>query len=89
MKTRAQQFSELKEKHPNAILLFHAGKFYTVYNQDAWECNKILGITVQEDGPKINEKCLYAIAAFPHQALDTYLPRLIRAGKRVAICDNL
>lgn len=88
MTTRAQQFAALKEKHPDAVLLFPSGDFYIMYNEDAEEGRKILGLNKKKHN-KVNDQCLYAIAAFPHHALDTYLPRLIRAGKRVVICDQL
>lgn len=78
-----RQFRYLKSKHPDALLLFRCGDFYETYEADAKECAKVLGITLT--------KCMdgTAMAGFPHHALDTYLPRLIRAGKRVAICDQL
>jgi len=78
-----KQFKDLKAKHPDALLLFRCGDFYEAYCEDAVECAKILGITLttHKDG--------YQMAMFPHHALDTYLPKLIRAGKRVAICDEL
>ena len=78
-----KQFHELKKMHPDALLLFRCGDFYEAYKNDAKECAKLLGIvlTKQDDG--------HCLAAFPHHALDTYLPRLIRAGKRIAICDQL
>ena len=77
------QFGELKEKHPDALLLFRCGDFYELYQQDAHTAADLLGI-ITTDGPDGVTAC-----AFPHHALDAYLPRLIRAGHRVAICDQL
>ena len=79
-----RQFHDLKAKHPDAVLLFRCGDFYESYEQDAAECARILGITLTRRG-----KDGTRMAGFPHHALDTYLPKLIRAGKRVAICDQL
>ncbi len=83
-----QQFFSLKAKHPDALLLFRCGDFYETYCDDAVEAARILGITLTKRnngaGVKGDE-----MAGFPHHALDTYLPKLIRAGKRVAICDQL
>ena len=78
-----KQFEELKSKHPDAILLFRCGDFYEAMNEDAKPVADTLGITltVRKDGMKI--------AGFPYHALDTYLPKLIRSGHRVAICDEL
>lgn len=82
-----RQFFDLKAKHPDAIMLFRCGDFYETYSTDAVEASAILGITLTKrnnGGQKTLE-----MAGFPYHALDTYLPRLIRAGKRVAICDQL
>ena len=83
-----QQFFDLKAKHPDAVLLFRCGDFYETYCDDAIVAARILGITLTKRnngaGVKGDE-----MAGFPHHALDTYLPKLIRAGKRVAICDQL
>ncbi len=83
-----KQFFDLKAKHPDAVLLFRCGDFYETYCDDAVEAARILGITLTKRnngaGVKGDE-----MAGFPHHALDTYLPKLIRAGKRVAICDQL
>ena len=83
-----QQFFSLKAKHPDAIMLFRCGDFYETYCEDAVTAASILGITLTKRnngaGVKGDE-----MAGFPHHALDTYLPKLIRAGKRVAICDQL
>jgi len=83
-----KQFFDLKAKHPDALMLFRCGDFYETYCDDAVEASRILGITLTKRnngaGAKGDE-----MAGFPHHALDTYLPKLIRAGKRVAICDQL
>lgn len=79
-----KQFHDLKEQHPDAVLLFRVGDFYETYEEDAETASQILGIvltTRNTDGTKM--------AGFPHHALDTYLPKLVRAGKRIAICDQL
>ena len=87
-----QQYHYLKSKHPEAVLLFRCGDFYAAYNLDAKVCAEILGITFtwcnNEERHDL-ETCEGAQAGFPHHALDIYLPKLIRAGKRVAICDPL
>ena len=80
-----ETFNELKAKHPDAVILFRVGDFYESYFDDAKKVSEVLGITLTkrsgEDG--------YYLAGFPHHALDTYLPKLIRAGLRVAICDDI
>lgn len=77
-----RQFDELKQKHPDAVLLFRCDDFYEAFGNDAEECARILGIIVTDrEGIRVS--------AFPHHALDIYLPKLVRAGKRVAICDML
>lgn len=83
-----RQFYDLKAKHPDALLLFRCGDFYEAYQQDAVDAAEILGITLTRRNGRgsVLER---SMAGFPHHALDTYLPRLIRAGKRVAICDQL
>ena len=87
-----KQFNELKSKHPEAILLFRIGDFYEAYDEDATKIGEILGITVTR---KFNSKDkgsdghALKMAGFPYHALDTYLPKLIRAGVRVGICDQL
>lgn len=82
-----KQYQEIKEKHPNAILLFRVGDFYETFADDAITSSEILGITLTR---RANGKAAYVeLAGFPHHALDTYLPRLVRAGKRVAICEQL
>ena len=80
-----KQWKELKGKHPDALLLLRIGDFYEMYKQDAKRGSEVLGITLT----KMNESKDFHLAGFPHQALDTYLPKLIRAGERVAICDQL
>ena len=82
-----KQFFELKAKHPDAVMLFRCGDFYETYSTDAVVASEILGITLTK---RANGKGkTIEMAGFPHHALDTYLPKLIRAGKRVAICDQL
>ena len=82
-----KQFFDLKAKHPEALLLFRCGDFYETYCDDATDAARILGITLtrRNNGASQGD----AMAGFPHHALDTYLPKLIRAGRRVAICDQL
>ena len=82
-----KQFFDLKAKHPDAVLLFRCGDFYETYCEDAVTAAKILGITLTHRNNGYNKGD--EMAGFPHHALDTYLPKLIRAGKRVAICDQL
>ena len=85
-----KQFMELKAKHPDAILLFRCGDFYETYSTDAITASEILGITLTKPNTGKNGPMqALEMAGFPHHALDTYLPKLIRAGKRVAICDQL
>ena len=82
-----KQFFDLKAKHPDAVLLFRCGDFYETYCEDAIVASKILGITLtrRNNGASVGSE----MAGFPHHALDTYLPKLVRAGRRVAICDQL
>ena len=82
-----KQFFSFKNKHPEALLLFRCGDFYETYGEDAIEAARILGITLTKRNNGASAGI--AMAGFPHHALDTYLPKLIRAGKRVAICDQL
>ena len=82
-----KQFFELKSKHPDAIMLFRCGDFYETYSEDAVVASEILGITLTRRANGQGKSV--EMAGFPHHALDTYLPKLIRAGKRVAICDQL
>lgn len=87
-----KQFNELKAKHPETILLFRIGDFYEAYDEDAVKAGEILGITVTRkfnSNDKGSDGHALKLAGFPHHALDTYLPKLIRAGERVAICDHL
>lgn len=82
-----KQHNEIKKKHPDAILLFRVGDFYETFSGDAVIASEILGITLTR---RANGAAQYVeLAGFPHHALDTYLPKLVRAGKRVAICDQL
>ena len=82
-----KQFLDLKAKHPDAVMLFRCGDFYETYSTDAVTASEILGITLTK---RANGKGkTIEMAGFPHHALDTYLPKLVRAGKRVAICDQL
>ncbi len=82
-----KQFLEIKTKHPDAILLFRVGDFYETFSEDAIQASEILGITLTR---RANGTAQHVeLAGFPHHALDTYLPKLVRAGKRVAICDQL
>lgn len=82
-----KQFFDLKAKHPDAIMLFRCGDFYETYSEDAVAASEILGITLTKRANGQNKTI--EMAGFPHHALDTYLPKLIRAGRRVAICDQL
>ena len=82
-----KQYVEMKAKHPDAILLFRVGDFYETFSTDALEASEILGITLTR---RANGVAQYVeLAGFPHHALDTYLPKLIRAGVRVGFCDQL
>lgn len=82
-----KQYEEMKKKHPDAILLFRVGDFYETFSEDAVVCADILKITLTR---RANGKDKFIeLAGFPHHALDTYLPKLVRAGKRVAICEQL
>ena len=83
-----QQFFTLKAKHPDALMLFRCGDFYETYCEDAVAASKILGITLTKRNNG-GQTAATEMAGFPHHALDTYLPKLIRAGRRVAICDQL
>ncbi|SJL32739.1 DNA mismatch repair protein MutS [Porphyromonas gingivalis] len=82
-----RQYFQIKQKHPDAILLFRVGDFYETFSEDAIVASEILGITLTR---RANGAAQFVeLAGFPHHALDTYLPKLVRAGKRVAICDQL
>ena len=85
-----RQFYELKSENPEALVLFRTGDFYETYSSDAEEASKILGITLTKSSVrKDKDGEPLKLAAFPHHALDTYLPKLIRAGKRIAICEQI
>ncbi len=85
-----KQFYDLKAKHPDALLLFRCGDFYETYSSDAVEASQILGITLtRRNNAGSKQQSSTEMAGFPYHALDTYLPKLVRAGKRVAICDQL
>ena len=81
-----RQYNEIKGKHPDTLLLFRVGDFYETFNDDARKASKILGIVLTK---RSNGGSDDALAGFPHHSLDTYLPKLIRAGLRVAVCDQL
>ncbi len=82
-----QQYQEMKKKHPDAVLLFGVGDFYEIFGEDAVKASEILGITLTR---RANGSDKYIeLAGFPHHAIDTYLPKLVRAGQRVAICEQL
>lgn len=82
-----KQYFEMKQKHPDAVLLFRVGDFYETFSDDAITASEILGITLTRRANGSAQSV--ELAGFPHHALDTYLPKLIRAGKRVAICEQL
>ena len=82
-----KQYQEMKKKHPDAILMFRVGDFYEIFGKDAVIASEILGLTLTRRQSGIDSRI--ELAGFPHHALDTYLPKLVRAGKRVAICEQL
>lgn len=82
-----KQYQEMKKKHPDAILLFRVGDFYEIFGEDAITASDVLGITLTRRAN--GKKSSIELAGFPHHALDTYLPKLVRAGHRVAICEQL
>lgn len=85
-----KQYNDLKQKHPDALLLFRCGDFYETYKEDAVKASNILGFTLTKHSKRMDEEGEpLKMAGFPYHALDTYLPKLIRAGERVAICDQL
>lgn len=85
-----KQYNDLKQKHPDALLLFRCGDFYETYKEDAVKASNILGITLTKHSKRMDEEGKpLKMAGFPYHALDTYLSKLIRAGERVAICDQL
>ena len=82
-----KQFNAIKAKYPGALLLFRVGDFYETFGSDAEIASKILGIVLTKRGAGTSSEV--ALAGFPHHSLDTYMPKLVRAGQRVAICDQL
>ncbi|MCL2131657.1 MAG: DNA mismatch repair protein MutS, partial [Lentimicrobiaceae bacterium] len=82
-----KQYNTFKAKYPDAVLLFRVGDFYETFGEDAVRASKILGIVLTHRSNGAASKV--ELAGFPHHALDTYLPKLVRAGLRVAICDQL
>src|SRR5690348_2894089 len=82
-----KQYNAIKAKHPGALLLFRVGDFYETFGQDAITASKVLDIVLTKRGNGSASET--ALAGFPHHSLDTYLPKLVRAGHRVAICDQL
>ena len=83
-----KQFQDMKRQHPDAILLFRCGDFYETYSEDAVTASRVLGITLTRRNQKGASKDI-EMAGFPYHALENYLPRLVRSGFRVAICDQL
>lgn len=83
-----QQYGNIKGKHPDAIILFRVGDFYEAYCEDAVDVAKILGITLTNRLSPNGKKKL-PLAGFPHHALDTYLSKIVRAGRRVVICEQI
>ena len=83
LKRAPKYFQEMKEKHPDAIILYRMGDYYQAYCEDAQNIADVLGLCV-----KTHTKHDYRMAWFPHHALDTYLPKLVRAGYRIAICEE-
>ena len=81
----AKAYADMKANHPDAVLLYRCGDFYQAFGEDAKAVSDVLGITLTRRNAK---DCTEQMAGFPHHALDTYLPKLVRAGKRVAICDE-
>ncbi len=82
-----KQYREMKKKHPDAILMFRVGDFYEIFSKDAVQASEVLGITLTRRQSGVDSRI--ELAGFPHHALDTYLPKLVRAGHRVAICEQL
>src|SRR5438128_7190027 len=82
-----KQYNDIKSKYPDAMLLFRVGDFYETFGEDAVRCSTVLGIVLTR---RANGSASYIeLAGFPHHSLDTYLPKLVRSGLRVAICDQL
>lgn len=86
METIIKQYHEMKQKHPDAVLLFRVGDFYETYNEDAVYASDALGLNLTHRAIGASS---IELAGFPHHALDTYLQKLVRAGRRVAICEQL
>jgi DNA mismatch repair protein MutS len=82
-----QQYNKIKEKHPDALLLFRVGDFYETFHEDAIKASNILGIILTKRGAGSNSET--KLAGFPHHSLNTYLHKLVKAGERVAICEQL
>jgi DNA mismatch repair protein MutS len=82
-----KQYNAIKVKYPDAMLLFRVGDFYETFGEDAVKCAKIVGIVLTKRGAGSETET--ALAGFPHHSLNTYLPKLVKAGCRVAICDQL
>ena len=82
-----QKYQEMKIKHPDSVLLFRVGDFYELYSEDAITASEILGITMTRRAGGNNTKSI-ELAGFPYHSLDSYLPKLVRAGRRVAICED-
>ena len=87
MEQMLKQYREMKRKHPDAVLLFRVGDNYETYNEDAVTASDVLGIDLTSRA--VSRTKTIPLASFRHDALDSYLPRLVRAGKRVAICEQL
>ena len=84
-----QQYRNMKEKYPERIILFRVGDFYVAYDEDAIDVAQILGITLTKRVNLNGKKKEIPSAGFPHHVLDTYLPKIVRAGRRVAICEQI
>ena len=82
-----KQYAQIKARYPGAMLLFRVGDFYETFGDDAVQCSKVLGITLTKRANGAAAEM--ALAGFPHHSLDQYLPRLVRAGLRVAVCDQM
>lgn len=87
MKERFEQFREMKTKHPDAILLFRVGNCYEMYGSDAVTASNVLGLHLTKRD--MGQRTPTQLAGFPHHSLDIYLPKIVRAGYRVAICEEL
>ncbi len=82
-----KQYNAIKARHPQALLLFRVGDFYETFGEDAIVASKVLGIVLTKRGAGSSSEI--ELAGFPHHSMDTYLPKLVRAGHRVAVCDQL